>query len=60
MERVAVVVNQVGYGHYPTDWIILKPQYRGHVIGYLQWNTLRYKGRVFTRMDTDYGEGFHF
>jgi len=43
MERVAVVVNQVGYGHYPTDWIILKPQYRGHVIGYLQWNTFSSK-----------------
>ncbi len=40
IEKIAVAVNQVGYGQYPTDWIILKPQYRGHPIGYFQWNTL--------------------
>ncbi len=39
MERIGVVVDQVGYGRYPTDWIILKPQYRGHLIGSLKWNT---------------------
>ncbi len=39
MEKIAVIVNQVGYGQYPTDWIILKPQYRKHILGYLQWNT---------------------
>jgi hypothetical protein len=39
MDRIAVVVNQVGFGHYPTDWIFLKPMYRQQVIGYLQWNT---------------------
>jgi hypothetical protein len=43
MEKIAVIVNQVGYGQHPTDWIILKPQYRGHVIGYLQWNTFSSK-----------------
>jgi hypothetical protein len=48
MERVAVIVNQVGYGQYPTDWIILKPQYRGHVIGYLQWNTFGSKAAYLT------------
>ena len=39
MFRIAVVVEQVGYGVYPPDWIYLKSQYRGHVSGYLQWNT---------------------
>jgi hypothetical protein len=39
MEKIAVVVDQVGYGHYPTDWIILKPRYRSRFTGYLQWNT---------------------
>jgi hypothetical protein len=43
MERIAVIVNQVGYSQYPTDWIILGPQYRGHLIGYLQWNTFSSK-----------------
>jgi hypothetical protein len=39
MLKIATVVDQVGYGHYPTDWIYLKPQNRNHLIGYLQWNT---------------------
>ena len=39
MLRIASVVDQVGYGHYPTDWIYLKPQYRKHFKGYIQWNT---------------------
>jgi hypothetical protein len=39
MEKIAVVVDQPGYGCYPTDWIILKPRCREHLIGYLQWNT---------------------
>jgi hypothetical protein len=43
MDRIAVVVDQMGYGHYSTDWIILKPQYREHFIGYLQWNTFSSK-----------------
>ena len=25
--RIASVVDEVGYGHYPTDWIYLKPEY---------------------------------
>jgi hypothetical protein len=44
MDRIAVVVNQTGYGYYSTDWIILKPQCREHIIGYLQWNTFSSKG----------------
>jgi hypothetical protein len=43
MEKIAVVVDQTGCGVYPTDWIILKPPYREHFIGYLQWNTFSSK-----------------
>jgi hypothetical protein len=39
MFRIATVVDQAGYGSYPTDWIYLKPQYQHHLVGYLQWNT---------------------
>jgi len=39
MLRIAVVVEQVGQGVYPPDWIYLKSQHRGHFSGYLQWNT---------------------
>jgi len=44
MDKIAVIVDQLGYGYYPTDWIVLKPQYRKHFIGYLQWNTFSSKG----------------
>ncbi len=43
MDRIAVNVNQTGYGNYPTDWIVLKPRCRKHFIGYLQWNTFSSK-----------------
>ena len=43
MDKIAVVVNQTGYGNYPSDWIILKPRYRKHFTGYLQWNTISSK-----------------
>lgn len=39
MSKIASVVDQMGYGHYPTDWIYLKSQYQKHFKGYLQWNT---------------------
>jgi hypothetical protein len=39
MLRIASVVDQTGYGHYPTDWIYLKSPYQKHFKGYLQWNT---------------------
>ena len=42
MLRIASVVDQVGYGHYPTDWTYLEPQYEHHLIGYLQWNTFSF------------------
>ena len=44
MDKIAAIVNQTGYGYYPTDWIVLKPRYRKHFIGYLQWNTFSSKG----------------
>jgi len=39
MLRIASVVDEVGYGHYPTDWIYLKAQDQKHFKGYIQWNT---------------------
>jgi len=39
MYKIASVVEQPGYGRYPTDWIIIKPQYRNRLTGYIQWNT---------------------
>ncbi len=39
MQRIACVVDQVGYGHYPTDWIYLKADFEKHFKGYVQWNT---------------------
>jgi len=39
MLRLALVVDEPGYGHYPTDWIYLRPQDRKHFKGYIQWNT---------------------
>ena len=43
MQRIAAVVDQVGYGHYPTDWIYIKPQYGKSFKGYIQWNTFSSK-----------------
>ena len=40
MDRIAVNVNQAGYGNYQTDWIVLKPLYRKQFTGYLQLNTV--------------------
>jgi hypothetical protein len=39
MLRIATVVDQVGYGHYPTDFIYLKGQNQKEFKGYIQWNT---------------------
>lgn len=38
MSRIASVVDQPGFGRYPTDWIILKPQDQRRLRGYIQWN----------------------
>jgi len=39
MLKIASVVDEVGYGRYPTDWIYLKPQDQKHFRGFIQWNT---------------------
>jgi hypothetical protein len=39
MLKIASVVDEVGYGRYPTDFIIVKPKHRKHLKGYIQWNT---------------------
>jgi hypothetical protein len=44
MYRIASVVDQTGFGSYPTDWINIKPQYRNHLKGYIQWNTFSSRG----------------
>jgi hypothetical protein len=46
MGKIAVVVEQPGRGHYPTDFILLDPQHRTHLKGYLQWNTFSSRGAV--------------
>ena len=43
MLKIASVVDEVGYGQYPTDWIYLKPEFQKHFKGYLQWNTFSSK-----------------
>jgi hypothetical protein len=39
MVRIATVVEQPGFGRYPTDWVFLKSPTRGHFAGYLRWDT---------------------
>lgn len=39
MAKIAVQVEQLGYGTYPTDWSIIKEPLRKQLRGYLQWNT---------------------
>jgi hypothetical protein len=43
MFKIATVVDQAGYGRYPTSWVYLKPTDRKHFKGYLQWNTFSSK-----------------
>ena len=43
MSKMAVVVEQPGQGYYPADFILLDPQHRNHLKGYLQWNTFSSK-----------------
>jgi len=39
MQKIAIVVDQAGYGHYPTDWVYIPEKDRHHFVGYLQWNS---------------------
>jgi len=43
MVKIAATVDQVGLGHYPTDWVYLKAQNGKYLKGYLQWNTFSSK-----------------
>ena len=43
MVKIATVVDQAGYGRYPTSWVYLKPTDHKHFKGYLQWNTFSSK-----------------
>jgi hypothetical protein len=41
MNYVFVVVDEPGHGSYPPDRVLLGPQYRSHLKGYLEWNRVR-------------------
>ena len=43
MLKIASVVDQPGYGRYSTDWLYIKPEYRKHLKGYIEWNTFSSK-----------------
>lgn len=43
MLSIVSTVDQAGFGHYPTNWIYLKPQYQKGFRGYIQWNTFSSK-----------------
>jgi hypothetical protein len=51
MAKIAVVVDQPGQGRYPTDFTLLKPLYRNHLKGYLQWNTFSSRGTALEEGD---------
>jgi len=46
ISKIAMVVDEPGTGRYPTDWLILKPQYQEHLKGYIQWNTHSLSGNL--------------
>jgi len=46
ISKIAAVVDEPGTGRYPTDWIILSPQYQEHLKGYIQWNTHSLSGNL--------------
>ena len=51
MTKIAAVVDQPGQGHYPTDFILLDPQHRNYLKGYLQWNTFSSRGAALKEGD---------
>jgi hypothetical protein len=51
MTKIASVVDQAGQGRYPTDYILLDPQYRKRLRGYLQWNTFSSMGGALKEGD---------
>jgi hypothetical protein len=43
MVKIVSTVDQPGWGHYFPDTILIKPQNRNHLKGYIQWNTFSSK-----------------
>jgi hypothetical protein len=43
MQKIVSTVHQPGWGNYFPDTILIKPQNRNHLKGYLQWNTFSSK-----------------
>jgi len=44
MDKVVAVAHQPGYGYYTNILpVVLKPQYRSHLKGYIQWNSFSSK-----------------
>ena len=39
MSKIVSTVDQLGWGEYFADTILIKPQNRHHLEGYIQWNT---------------------
>ncbi len=71
MLRIASMVDQVGYGRYPTQWVYLKPQNAKHLRGYLQgnfyskttaplndWTQITLKVSVFDKVGNESNEVF--
>jgi len=48
MLRIACSVDQAGYGHYPADWVYLKPEFQKRFKGYIQWNTFSSKASTLS------------
>ena len=44
MSRIVSLMDQLGAGSYPPDWIVIKPKYQKHLKGYIQWNARSVSG----------------
>jgi len=51
MASIVTTVRQTGYGHYPTDWIYLKPPFQKSFLGYIQWNTFSFNASSLDEWD---------
>ena len=52
MVKIVSTVEQPGWGSYFPDTILIKPQNRSHLKGYLQWNTFSSKARYLREFTT--------
>ena len=46
MDYVIVTLDRIGQGIYPPDHILIDPQHRNHLKGFLQWDTFSSTGAV--------------